>query len=180
MGCRRINYYLGREMFAYLIYGQGNPFSTLSALGLTRQADVLAARLCDAPAGRLVLVPSWLREAADYYMYGRGFRSNCLRCFNVLWQPHQHAGFHDSCYQDDLADEALDALIVNDLADDVLFHLEMDRFMAEVDDSTLAQAERAAMSDASFQQWLDDTHPVLSPDVRALAIEKFRAGELRG
>lgn len=155
----------------FFVYGNGNPFVGLLALGFPGVADLVATTLCDSTSRWLVFVPAWVKDAADMYAGLRGYNFHCHRCIKLLWQPHEFEGYHDACYQEELDEEAQDAMICNDLASDVLFHLEMEDLLDYVSITT--------MSDASFQQWLDTEHPGLDEDIRSLALERFRAGELR-
>ena len=154
----------------FFVYGKGNPFIGLLALGFPGVADLVAVSLCDSTSRWLAFVPYWVKDAADHYVCLRDYNHHCRRCFKLLWRPHTFENYHDECYQLELVEEVEDARICGDLADDVLFRLEME----DLDNEVVI----ATMSDASLDEWLEERFPNLDEDIRSLAVAKFRAGGL--
>lgn len=52
------------------------------------------------------------------------------------------------------------------------------RMHDELSAGFVARAELATMGDASFQEWLDEKLPDLSPEVREAVVDQYRAGVL--
>ena len=54
------------------------------------------------------------------------------------------------------------------------------RLLEELNTGLISRAELATMGDASFQEWLDEKLPDLSPEMREAAVDHYRSGVLVG
>lgn len=149
-------------MFAFFVYGKGNPFAVLATLGFSKLAMRTAAAVCDSRHTRYI--PVSMMDAAEHYAYVTRDCGFCCGCIKVLWQDHAFEHYHDACYARELADEALFDEIRNDLAAETL---------VEYGISGLAQAEWSSAADNALREWLDSKD--ISDDVRALTLVMYRA-----